>query len=188
MGVSTTFVERTPFELRRGDFTGAIGDTITTLPLLVALALLTPISLPHVLIAFGVFQIVWGGWYGLPISVEPMKALAALAIAGGLSYAELSLAGIVLGALLLAIGLTGTLGVVERWIGEPVVRGIQLAVALLLFETAIDLAVVDVTMAAVGVFVAAVVVVVGYRRSSAIAVLVVGVAIAIASAGVGPPA
>ena len=188
MGVSTTFVERTPFEIRRGDLTGAIGDTITTLPLLVALALLTPISLPHVLIAFGVFQIVWGGWYGLPISVEPMKALAALAIAGGLSYAELSLAGIVLGALLLAIGLTGTLGVVERWIGEPVVRGVQLAVALLLFETAIDLAVVDVTMAAVGVFVAAVVVVVGYRRSSAIAVLLVGVAIAIASAGIGQPA
>lgn len=58
------------------------------LPLVVALALLTQVSLPHVLVAFGVFQIVWGVRYGLPISVEPMKALAALAIAGALSLGK----------------------------------------------------------------------------------------------------
>lgn len=101
-------------EFGRNAVTGAIGDSITVIPLVVALALLTEVSLPHVLVAFGAFQILWGVRYGLPVSVEPMKALAALAVAGALTYAELALAGVILGVLLLAIGLTGTLGRVER--------------------------------------------------------------------------
>jgi len=43
-----------------GELTGAIGDSITVLPIVVALALLTPLSLPHALVGFGVFQVVWG--------------------------------------------------------------------------------------------------------------------------------
>lgn len=73
-------------------------------PLIVALGLLTGISLPHVLVAFGIFQIVWGVVYGLPISVKAMKALAALAIAGSLTYAELALAGLMLGVVLIGMG------------------------------------------------------------------------------------
>ncbi|MFC6772271.1 putative sulfate/molybdate transporter, partial [Halorubrum pallidum] len=140
----------------RREVTGAIGDSITVVPLVVALALLTDVSLPHVLVAFGVFQVVWGVRYGLPISVEPMKALAALAIAGALTYAELALAGLVLGALLLVIGLTGTLARVERWIGEPVIRGVQFAVGLILLQTGVDLALGDPAFALVGVAIAVV--------------------------------
>jgi len=76
-----------------GAVTGAIGDSITVVPLVVALALLTDVSLPHALVAFGAFQLVWGIRYSLPVSVEPMKTLAAIAIAGALTYAELALAG-----------------------------------------------------------------------------------------------
>ena len=134
--------------------TGAIGDSITVIPLVVALALLTDVSLPHALAAFGAFQVVWGVRYGLPVSVEPMKALAALAIAGALTYAELALAGLILGVVLLAIGLTGTLAYVERWIGEPVIRGVQFAVGLVLLETGLGLAVEDPVVALVGVAIA----------------------------------
>lgn len=167
-----------------GAFTGAIGDSITVLPLVVALALLTDVSLPHALVAFGAFQIVWGVKYGLPISVEPMKALAALAIAGALTYAELALAGIVLGVLLLVIGLSGTLARVERWIGEPVIRGVQFAVGLILLETSIGLAVGDPVLAAAGVAIAGVVVLAGHGKASALAVAVAGVALALYTAGI----
>ncbi|KKF39036.1 sulfate transporter, partial [Halorubrum saccharovorum] len=152
-----------------GALTGAIGDSITVIPLVVALALLTDVSLPHALVGFGVFQIVWGVRYGLPVSVEPMKALAALAIAGALTYAELALAGLVLGALLLAIGLTGTLARVERWIGEPVIRGVQFAVGLVLLETGVNLALGDPTLAAAGVAIAAVAAIAGHGKASALA-------------------
>lgn len=94
---------RSRLEFDRRELTGEIGDSVTVIPLIVALALLTEVSLPHVLVGFGVFQVLWGVAYGLPISVEPMKALAALAIAGALTYAELALAGLALAIVLLAI-------------------------------------------------------------------------------------
>ncbi|MDB9234440.1 putative sulfate/molybdate transporter [Halorubrum ezzemoulense] len=176
-----------PVDFGFGEVTGAIGDSITVIPLVVALALLTDVSLPHALAAFGAFQIVWGVRYGLPISVEPMKALAALAIAGALTYAELALAGVILGAVLLAIGLSGTLGYVERWIGEPVIRGVQFAVGLVLLETGLRLAADDPLVALVGVAIAGGFALTGHGKASALAVALVGVAAALVVAGVPSP-
>ncbi len=171
-------------EFSASEVTGAVGDSLTVLPIVVALAMLTDVSLPHALIGFGVFQVVWGVRYGLPVSVEPMKALAALAIAGALTYAELALAGLVLGAVLLAIGTTGALAAVERWIGEPVIRGVQFAVGLLLLETGLGLAAEDLTLAVAATGIALAAVVLGFKRSSALIVLFVGAAVAVARAGV----
>ena len=187
MGIGVESVDRGRLTLGWNEVTGAIGDSITVLPLVVALALLTSVSLPHVLIAFGVFQIVWGVRYGLPVSVEPMKALAALAIAGVLSYAELVAAGLVLGVVLLAIGITGTLSRVQRYVGEPVVRGVQFAVGLLLLETGLSLAAGNPPVAAAGVAVVVGVAAVGYRSAGPLVVLVVGVGAAVATAGVPAP-
>lgn len=75
-------------EVSVGEVTDALGDSITALPVVAALAALTPVSLPLALLCFGLFQIVWGVAYGLPLSVEPMEALAGLAIAGTLGYGE----------------------------------------------------------------------------------------------------
>ncbi|UPM44872.1 putative sulfate/molybdate transporter [Halocatena salina] len=61
-----------------GGFTGAIGDSVTVIPIVVASATLTELSLPHLLLGFVAFQIVWRPYYGLPMPVEPIKALAAL--------------------------------------------------------------------------------------------------------------
>ena len=179
--------ERRSVEFGPGAVTGAIGDSITVVPLVVALALLTGVSLPHALVAFGAFQVVWGVRYGLPVSVEPMKALAALAVAGALTYAELALAGVILGVLLLAIGLTGTLGRIERWIGEPVIRGVQFAVGLVLLETGLGLAVDDPAVALAGIAVAAALALAGHGTASALAVVAVGVGAALVGAGVPTP-
>lgn len=40
--------------------TGAIGDSVTVLPILVAVAILTDLSLAVMLVWFVLFQIVWG--------------------------------------------------------------------------------------------------------------------------------
>lgn len=170
-----------------GELTGAVGDSLTVLPIVVALAVVTEISLPHVLIAFGIFQIVWGVLYGVPMSVEPMKALAALAIAGALSYAELALAGVVLGIVLLAIGASQTLSLVERWIGRPVIRGVQFAVGLVLLETAVDLSLSSPALAAIAVVVAAVFTFAGRQNAVAIVLLAAGLAIAFGATGLPMP-
>lgn len=173
--------------LESGELTGAVGDAITTLPLIIALALVVDISLAHVLLTVAVFQVVWGLWYGLPVSVEPMKALAALAIAGALTAAELAAAGLVLGVILLVIGMTGTLAVLEQWIGEPVIRGVQIAVALLLLETGLSLALEDVAIGIGGLVLVGLVIAVGIARASALVVLLVGLVVAMVTAGSPPP-
>ncbi|MFT4885337.1 MAG: hypothetical protein ACI8U4_002860, partial [Natronomonas sp.] len=98
------------FDVAWGEVTGAVGDTVTVLPIVVAVAALTDLSLGRLLLGFAAFQVVWGLWYGHPMSVEPMKALAALVIAGGLSTGEYVAAGLLAGVVLLLVGRTGTLG------------------------------------------------------------------------------
>jgi len=171
------------FEFTAGELTGALGDSVTVLPIAVALGALTPAPLALVLAFFGVFQVVWGLGYGLPLSVEPMKALAGLAIAGTLAYGEFLAAGLLAGGVLLVVGATGTLGRVRRYVGRPVVRGVQFAVALLLARAGLDLAVANPRLAGLGVAVAAAVVAAGYRRGTALAVLGAGTAWTLSTGG-----
>ena len=184
MSLSSVSRSVSTIELSGSELSGALGDSITVLPIVVSLAVLTPISLPHVLLLFGAFQVVWGVYYGLPISVEPMKALSALAIAGSISYAELAVAGLLAGVVLLVLGRTHSLSRVERFVGTPVVRGVQLAVSLLLLKLGLGLAVSNLRVAALGVALVVVAMAVSYRSASSLVVLGAGVAIAVATAGV----
>ena len=170
-----------------GEVTGAIGDSVTVLPLVVALGLLTPASLSHLLAGFALFQVLWGVVYGVPLSVEPMKAIAGLAIAGSITYGELVAAGLMAGGLLFVAGAIGALSRIESVIGEPVVRGVQFAVALVLAVAAIDHAVGAPTVAVAGLAVAVVVAAVS-KRAVALVLLALGAGWAAVTTGVPAPA
>jgi MFS superfamily sulfate permease-like transporter len=116
-----------------------------------------------------------------------MKALTGLAIAGALSYGEFLAAGLLAGCVLLLAGTTGTLSRVERYVGRPVVRGVQLAVALVLLESGLSLALGDLPLALVGLLVAGGVALLA-PRAAALAVLGVGVVLAVLDGGVPTPA
>ncbi|MFC6786553.1 putative sulfate/molybdate transporter [Halobaculum halobium] len=167
-----------------GEWTGALGDSVTVLPIVVGLAALTPVSLAHALLFFGAFQIVWGLVYGLPLSVEPMKALAGLALAGTVTAGEYVAAGLLAGGVLLLAAATGAIGRLRRHVSEPVIRGIQLAVALVLVRSGVDLGLANPTLALAAAGVAVAVAMAGYRRGAALAVLGVGLVFAVADAGV----
>ena len=188
MAVVADIRERGTIELSVGEFTGALGDLITVLPILVALGALTPLPLAQTLLLFGAFQIVWGVYYGLPMSVEPMKALAGLAIAGAIGYGELLAAGLLAGVVLLVAGRTGTLAHLQQVVGEPVVRGIQLGVGLVLAVSGLELAVGDPVLAAAAVGITLVMVALGFRRASALAVLGFGGLLAVRAIGLPAPA
>jgi len=179
--VATARVRRLSFSA--GEVTGAVGDSVTVLPVVVAVAALTELRLPVLLLWFGAFQIVWGLWYGSPVSVEPMKALAALVIAGSLTVPELAVAGLLSGAVLLALGAAGALGALAERIDDAVIRGVQVAVALVLARTGVELGAgaptVALGAAAAGLAVAAV----GYTRASALVVLALGAGVAGAETG-----
>jgi len=170
------------------ELTGAVGDSVTVLPIVVAVAVLTDLSLGVMLVWFGVFQVVWGLYYGVPISVEPMKALAALVLAGTITTGELLLAGVFLAVVLLAIAATNTLDWLRTYIGEPVVRGVQFGVALVLLKTGLFLGLADRWLAGLALAVALVVTATGYWNLSAFAVLLVGGGVAFLETGVPAPA
>lgn len=188
MAISIEYGRSEGIELSVGELAGALGDSVTVLPIVVAVGALSEYSLGAILLGFGVFQIAWGLYYGAPVSVEPMKALAALVIAGALSATELASAGLVAGVVLLAIGWSGTLGRFERLVGEPVVRGVQLAVALLLIGSGVRLGSGDLLVALGAASVVVALGLLGHHRTSAIVVLGLGLAVAVTRVGVPAPA
>lgn len=187
MAAVADVVDREAIEFGSGEVTGALGDLVTVLPIVVALGALTPLPLAQTLLAFGVFQIVWGVYYGLPMSVEPMKALAGLAIAGAIGYGELLAAGLLAGVVLLVAGRTGTLGRLQQIVGEPVVRGVQLGVGLVLAVSGVELAVGNPALAGSAVAITLGAIALGHRRASALAVLGLGGVVAVWTVGLPTP-
>jgi len=187
MGVVAALRRADGVRILSGEVTGALGDSVTVLPVVVAVAALTDLSLPRLLLGFAVFQVVWGLHYGVPVSVEPMKALAALVIAGGLGSDELAVAGFLVGVVLLLVGVTDTLARVETLVPRPVVRGVQFAVGLVLLETGVRLSLDGPLYALVALAVVAGSVAARRRRVSALLVLGLGVGVAIVTVGVPTP-
>jgi MFS superfamily sulfate permease-like transporter len=118
------------------ELSGALGDLGTLLPLMIALTLSRSISLPSTLVFSGIENICTGLFFGLPLPVQPMKAIAAVAIARNFSIRETSAAGITVSAIVLVLSLTGLLNWFSKVIPIPVVKGIQVGAGLSLVLSA----------------------------------------------------
>lgn len=112
------------------EFSGSLGDLGTFIPLAVSMALVSGMDIGIILIFAGLFNILTGILFGLPIPVQPMKAIAAVAIAEQMLPAEIAAAGLAMGGVLLVLGLTGWVEKLEKLVPLPVIRGIQLGIGL----------------------------------------------------------
>lgn len=122
-----------------GDLSGAFADLGTFLPLVIGLLVLGHFDPTGLLIGFGLFAVATGFIYRLPIPVQPMKLVAALAIAGGLSASAMMASGLLLGLALLILGTTGLIERMHRLVPRTVLAGLQIALGLHLLATSIDL-------------------------------------------------
>lgn len=100
-----------------------------------------PLDPGGLLVGFGVFALVTALIYRRPVPVQPMKVVAAVAIAGGLSAEGVSGSGLLLGVVLLVLALFGLVGRLGRLIPETVMNGVQLGVGLYLAMAGIELVV-----------------------------------------------
>ncbi|PWA35509.1 molybdate transporter 1 [Artemisia annua] len=115
-----------------------MGDLGTYIPIVLALTLASHLNLGTTLIFTGVYNIVTGAIYGVPMPVQPMKSIAAVAISDpDFGIPEVMAAGICTGVILFALGVTGLMRLAYRLIPLPVVRGIQLAQGLNFAMTAV---------------------------------------------------
>ncbi|KAF2029552.1 hypothetical protein EK21DRAFT_67363 [Setomelanomma holmii] len=112
------------------ELSGSLGDLGTLLPLMTALVLTNSISLPSTLLFTGAANILTGIAFGLPLPVQPMKAIAAVAIARKFSLEENAAAGLVVAGLVGLFSVTGLITWANRVTPTPVVKGIQVGAGL----------------------------------------------------------
>lgn len=136
----TASVSDKPFRFTLFELGGAMGDLGTLLPLLVALVTINHLDATSVFMVVGLTYIGSGLFYRLPMPVQPLKAVAAIAIASGLSGGIISASGFIMAAFLLLLAATGAINAVAKLFPKAITRGIQLGLGLLLVKTGLTLA------------------------------------------------
>ncbi len=121
------------------EFTGALGDLGTFLPLAFGLILVNKVNPVSLFLATGVLYIGAGVYFRIPIPVQPLKATSALAIAVGASASTLSFVCFFMGVTLFIIRFSNFDRLIARLFSRPIIRGIQLGLAVILIKTGLKL-------------------------------------------------
>lgn len=125
--------------LNRNEIAGSLGDLGTFLPLLLGMAAQNGLDFAAALFFAGLFNIVTGLTFSIPMAVQPMKAIAAVALTEGLTVPQILAAGASVSLVILILGLTGLIDWLNRAVPKSVVRGLQLALGLSLMMKAIQM-------------------------------------------------
>ena len=132
------------------EISGSFGDLGTLLPILIALASKSrtldygPISVSSTLVFSGLANIFTGVIFGIPLPVQPMKAIAAVAIAQNFNRGQMASAGLLVASVIGFLSVTGLLQWFTRRIPIPIVKGIQLGTGLSLMISGGPLTLTDV--------------------------------------------
>ncbi|KAG9235055.1 hypothetical protein BJ875DRAFT_483596 [Amylocarpus encephaloides] len=118
------------------EISGSLGDLGTLLPLMIALAVNNSISLSTTLVFSGLWNILTGVFFGIPLPVQPMKAIAAVAISREWSIEKTVSAGFTTAGVVLFLSVTGLLRWFTHAIPTPVVKGIQVGAGISLVLSA----------------------------------------------------
>ena len=124
-------------QLTLSELSGSIGDLGTLLPLLIGLSKQRSIQLAPALFFGGLSNFVTGFLWDVPMCVQPMKSISAVALSQNLSSGSVTAAGIIVGGMIFVIGITGLIDVVNAIIPIDVVSGLQIGVGLRLAVTGI---------------------------------------------------
>lgn len=117
-------------QFNRQELAGSFGDIGTDFPLIVSLILICGLHPASVLIMFGLTQILTGVIYKIPMPVQPLKAMAVIAITQQLTGNILYAGGLAIGILMLVLTGTGFLPWLSKIIPKSVVRGIQFGLGI----------------------------------------------------------
>ncbi|MDP2731189.1 MAG: putative sulfate/molybdate transporter [Dehalococcoidales bacterium] len=135
---ANTRIRLATFRFNIQEFGGALADLGTLLPLMVALILVNGLNPTSVLMVTGLFYITSGLYYRLPMPVQPLKAVSAIAISMGLSATVIGAAGLIMGLILAFFSMTNLISRIVKFFPRTVVRGIQLSIGLMLFRKGLE--------------------------------------------------
>ncbi|CAB9510868.1 Molybdate transporter [Seminavis robusta] len=127
----TTRAKELYSQLTIHEISGSVGDLGTFIPLAVALARQNAIALAPTLFWAGFANVMTGCAWDVPMGVQPMKAIAATAIAHELTNkTQVTIAGIFMGLFMIALSITKGIELVNWLVPTPVVSGIQMGVGI----------------------------------------------------------
>jgi hypothetical protein len=125
-----------PWRFDHRELAGAVADLGVLVPIAVALIVQNGLMATAVLLPAGVLFLVVGLVFRLPVSVQPLKAFGAIAIAQGLGVDAIAAGALLMGIVFVLLGATGVLDRASRLFPRAVVRGVQLSVGLLFLRLA----------------------------------------------------
>uniref|UniRef100_A0A7S1TTX2 SLC26A/SulP transporter domain-containing protein n=1 Tax=Phaeomonas parva TaxID=124430 RepID=A0A7S1TTX2_9STRA len=124
-------------QLTLSELSGSLGDLGVFIPFLVGLAQHVGLDVGTTLIGTGIYNVVTGAHFGIPMPVQPMKNIGAVAIAEDMSLDETLAAGVLTSAWVLFVGATrfswggrSLVDAVCEVIPAPLVKGIQMGLGL----------------------------------------------------------
>ncbi len=120
------------FQFNRMELAGSLGDLGTLLPLSIGMIMVNGMSITGVLYSIGIFYLLSGFYFGVPVPVQPMKAIGAYAVATGMVASQVAASVGLVCLFLFLIGITGSITFIGNLIPKPVIRGVQLSTGLLL--------------------------------------------------------
>lgn len=126
-------------QFNRMEWAGSVGDLGTLLPLAFALIMINGLAPGGLFLSIGLLYIFGGLYYQVPIAVQPMKVVAAYAVAQSLSAVVITASGMLMAAFLLVLGSTGLANFVARMVPQAVIRGVQMTTGVLLLRKGVHM-------------------------------------------------
>jgi hypothetical protein len=114
----------------RNELAGAFGDIGTDLPLIIGMILAAGLDSASVLVMFGFMQLFTAVTYGMPMAVQPLKAVAVIVITQRIAPEILYGGGLAIGVAMLLLTVSGGIDWLARVVPRAVVRGLQLGLGL----------------------------------------------------------
>jgi SulP family sulfate permease len=131
-GMAMTEERHPKYRFDRMEVAGSLGDLGTLLPLAIGMILLNELHATNVFFLVGLFYLVAGHYFGVPVPVQPMKVIGAYAIATGLTPTQIVSSSLWMGIFVLFLGITGLIQMIGKYTPKSTVRGVQLGVGVVL--------------------------------------------------------
>lgn len=125
------------FRFNSRELLGSFGDIGILLPILIALVAINGINPFWAMLGIGLLYLGSGFYYKIPIPVQPLKALAAIAIISHASAQTIAAGALWMSLILFCVAYFNLTPLLKRLFPKPIIRGIQLGVGLILIRNGI---------------------------------------------------
>jgi SulP family sulfate permease len=121
------------------ELSGALGDLGILVPISFALITINGFSPFSLFLLWGLTYLLSGWYFKIPLSVQPLKAMAVICIASGFEKDIILAASVLFGIVMILLSVSGIIDFVRKWFSRALIRGIQLGIGLILAWKALSL-------------------------------------------------